>query len=150
MAESNPLVCFKKVSLSYGNNQVLCDADFDIDAGEPLCVVGPNGGGKTTLIKALLSTLGSDDNVSSPTFSLVNEYRLSDGSPVYHFDFYRINAPEEALDIGVEEYLESGYLCLIEWPDRIGPFIPEIHGKISITLEGESRVIAVEPPAINS
>jgi tRNA threonylcarbamoyladenosine biosynthesis protein TsaE len=80
---------------------------------------GPMGAGKTTLIKALVKELGSNDNVSSPTFSLVNEYRTIANLPIFHFDFYRINSETEALDMGVEEYFDSDAICLIEWPEKV-------------------------------
>ncbi len=89
---------------------------------------GPMGAGKTTFIKALCNELEVKDTVSSPTFSLINEYITSSGKLIYHFDCYRIENSQEALDFGVEEYLDSGNLCLIEWSDKISDLIPkEIH-----------------------
>ncbi len=82
------------------------------------------GAGKTTLIKAICKELGVVENISSPTYSIVNEYRASSGKIIYHFDFYRIHEEEEALDIGTEEYLDSGALCLIEWPNNIESLLP--------------------------
>lgn len=89
-----------------------------------LCFDGNMGVGKTTLIKAVVKQLGSSDRVSSPTFSLVNEYDAH-GTPVYHFDFYRIEHSDEAYQIGLENYLYSGSWCLIEWPDKIAELLPE-------------------------
>lgn len=86
---------------------------------------GEMGAGKTTFIKALCNALNCTDIVSSPTFSIVNEYRTEDNKPIYHFDCYRIENEEEAYDFGAEEYLYSGHLCLIEWPDNISSLIPE-------------------------
>jgi tRNA threonylcarbamoyladenosine biosynthesis protein TsaE len=86
---------------------------------------GEMGAGKTTLIRALAGTLGVTDDVSSPTFALVNEYRDAQGAPVYHFDFYRIDSVDEAERMGAVEYLDSGYLCLVEWPARVAPLLPE-------------------------
>ncbi|MFI5222156.1 MAG: tRNA (adenosine(37)-N6)-threonylcarbamoyltransferase complex ATPase subunit type 1 TsaE [Bacteroidia bacterium] len=80
---------------------------------------GEMGTGKTTLIKALCNFLGVKNEISSPTFSLVNEYRTTGGKTIYHFDFYRIKNLEAVYDIGYEEYLSSGNLCLIEWPEKI-------------------------------
>lgn len=86
---------------------------------------GAMGAGKTTFIAEVCRQLGADDDSGSPTFSIVNEYRAADGSPIYHFDFYRLDSPAEALDMGAEDYFYSGHLCLIEWPDRIGNLLPE-------------------------
>jgi tRNA threonylcarbamoyladenosine biosynthesis protein TsaE len=86
---------------------------------------GPMGAGKTTLIKELCRQLGVEENVSSPTFALVNEYEGRERKLIYHFDFYRINDEREALDIGAPEYFESGNLCLIEWPSLIPNLLPE-------------------------
>lgn len=106
---------------------------------------GEMGAGKTTLIKTLCKTLGVQDAVSSPTYSLVNEYRTSSGNPVYHFDFYRINSIEEAYDIGYEDYFYSGHLCLIEWPERIEELLaPENLLRISIDKAGALRNIRLE------
>ncbi len=85
---------------------------------------GSMGVGKTTLIKAIAKELGIEDTVSSPSFSLVNEYRDSENNPVYHFDFYRIDNEEEAMDMGVEEYFDTNAYCLLEWPDKIKNLLP--------------------------
>lgn len=84
---------------------------------------GPIGAGKTTLISSICKTLGVEEPISSPTFSLVNTYKSRDGI-IYHFDFYRIQNAHEALDIGLEEYLESGNLCFMEWAEKIIPHLP--------------------------
>ena len=86
---------------------------------------GTMGAGKTTLISAIMEHLGSLDNVTSPTFALVNQYSTDAGDAVYHFDFYRINRIEEVFDMGYEEYFYSGDLCLIEWPELIEDLLPE-------------------------
>ena len=92
----------------------------------------PIGAGKTTLIKALCSELGVMQAVSSPTFSLVNSYQDSEGKTLYHFDLYRLNSLEEALDIGIEEYLDSGARCMIEWPECIRPLLADAFHQIQI------------------
>ncbi|GGE91297.1 tRNA threonylcarbamoyladenosine biosynthesis protein TsaE [Chishuiella changwenlii] len=92
---------------------------------------GEMGAGKTTFIKEFVKTLGTSDEVSSPTFSIVNEYDTNNGK-VYHFDFYRLNHEDEALDFGIEEYLYSNHYCLMEWPNKIANFIPEEHHVITI------------------
>ena len=84
---------------------------------------GPMGAGKTTLISSICKLLGVEEPISSPTFSLVNTYKSRDGV-IYHFDFYRIQNAHEALDIGLEEYLESGNLCFMEWAEKITPHLP--------------------------
>lgn len=86
---------------------------------------GEIGAGKTTMIKALCKALKCPDVVSSPTFSLINEYRTVDHKPLYHFDCYRIENEEEAYDFGAEEYLYSGHLCMIEWSENIQSLLPE-------------------------
>ena len=103
---------------------------------------GRMGAGKTTFISALCSVLGVGDEVASPTFTIVNEYRASDGTPVFHFDFYRIENLSEVLDIGYEEYLDSGGICLMEWPEKIEELLPEDALRVSIVEEEDgSRTV---------
>ncbi|MDH1882536.1 tRNA (adenosine(37)-N6)-threonylcarbamoyltransferase complex ATPase subunit type 1 TsaE [Empedobacter sp. GD03797] len=92
---------------------------------------GEMGAGKTTFIKEFVKALGTNDEVSSPTFSIVNEYETDKGK-VYHFDFYRLNHEDEALDFGIEEYLYSNQYCLMEWPNKIANFIPDEHHTITL------------------
>ena len=103
----------------------------------------PMGAGKTTFISALCRELGvSDDAVGSPTFSIVNEYRDAAGEAIYHFDFYRITKNEEALDIGFYDYIDSGCLCLLEWPENIEEILPDDCLKLSIKVKNDGeRVI---------
>jgi len=104
---------------------------------------GEMGAGKTTLIKTLAEVLGSKDNVSSPTFSIVNEYILPTGG-IYHFDFYRLKNQVEALDMGCEEYFYSGKYCFIEWPEKIPDLLPEHFIKIEIEVKSDNeRVITL-------
>jgi len=90
--------------------------------------------GKTTLAKAICRQLGVQDTVQSPTYALVNEYMTHSGNRIYHFDFYRIKDETEAMDIGVEEYFDSGNLCLVEWPTQIPSLIPADHLMIHLSL----------------
>lgn len=99
---------------------------------------GDMGAGKTTLIKSICEAWGVEDNVSSPTFALVNEYRTAEQQPLYHFDFYRINDEEEAWDIGTEDYFYSGHHCLVEWPERIEGLLPEEFIRIDIAVGADN------------
>ena len=106
----------------------------------------PMGAGKTTFTTAVCRALGVEgDAVSSPTFSIVNEYRTKDGESVFHFDFYRINKVSEALDIGFYDYIDSGCLCLMEWPENIEDIIPDetVRVRISVDPDG-TRVLSWE------
>jgi tRNA threonylcarbamoyladenosine biosynthesis protein TsaE len=105
---------------------------------------GEMGAGKTTFIKKLCEALGVRDSMSSPTFSIINEYEAGDGARIFHFDFFRIRNQAEALDIGTDEYLDSGNYCFIEWPEKIDGLIPPDHAHVSIQMENESlRTIAI-------
>ena len=107
--------------------------DLDRVAGEFLkqvgnrtifALYGPMGVGKTTFVKAVAACMEVEDDVSSPTFAIVNEYVAKNGESLYHFDFYRVNSIAEALDFGYEEYFYSGNKCFIEWPEKIGELLP--------------------------
>ncbi len=106
----------------------------------------PMGAGKTTFTTAVCKALGvREDAVSSPTFAIVNEYRAGDGKPVFHFDFYRLEDPAEALDIGLYDYLDSGHLCLMEWPENVEPLLPEETLRVHISvLPDHSRLLEWE------
>lgn len=106
----------------------------------------PMGAGKTTFITALCRSLGvRDDAVASPTFAIVNEYAAASGESIYHFDFYRITKDAEALDIGLYDYLDSGCLCLMEWPENIENLLPEETLKVAISpLSDGSRSVTWE------
>jgi tRNA threonylcarbamoyladenosine biosynthesis protein TsaE len=106
---------------------------------------GEMGAGKTTFIKSLSKLLGVNDTMSSPTFSLVNEYQTTQNQKVFHFDVYRIKSEDEALDMGIEEYLYSGNWCFIEWSEKIPNLIPEEHSLITIKmLANGNRLLTFE------
>ena len=94
---------------------------------------GHMGAGKTTFIKAICEELGVDDVVTSPTFAIVNEYTAADGTPIYHFDFYRIKKLEEVYDMGYEDYFYGDGLCFIEWPEMMEELLPDGATKVQIT-----------------
>ena len=104
-----------------------------------LLFYGEMGAGKTTLIKSLVKELGVQENASSPTFSIVNEYISISDKVIYHFDFYRIEKEEEALDLGFEEYLNQGDWIFIEWPEKIASLLPLNAQKITIDTLSESK-----------
>lgn len=110
------------------------------------CFDAEMGAGKTTLIKKIGEQLGVIDEMSSPTFSIVNEYQAKDNVEVYHFDFYRLKDLNEAYDIGAEDYFFSGNVCLLEWPEIIEPLLPDHYLKIYINLVGDNtRSLTAKP-----
>lgn len=105
---------------------------------------GDMGAGKTTFIKAICDELGVTDTVSSPTFAIVNEYSSAHG-PIYHFDFYRINSISEVMDLGFDDYVNSGYLCLMEWPELIEDLMPD--DTVSVHIEARedgTRLVSMD------
>ncbi|MEB2777296.1 tRNA (adenosine(37)-N6)-threonylcarbamoyltransferase complex ATPase subunit type 1 TsaE [Algoriphagus sp. D3-2-R+10] len=100
---------------------------------------GDMGAGKTTLIKALSKAFSITDQVSSPTFGIVNHYENQSGEIFYHFDFYRMDDPTEALDIGIEEYFYSGNYCWLEWAEKIAAFLPDNFFLIRISNDSETK-----------
>ena len=106
----------------------------------------PMGAGKTTFITAICRVLGvKEDAVSSPSFAIVNEYRSGSGEPLFHFDFYRIEKLSEALDLGFYDYIDSGCLCLIEWPENVEELLPEDTLRVSISVGSDgARTISWE------
>ena len=106
---------------------------------------GEMGAGKTTLIKSICKYLGVENPTTSPTFSLVNEYETAKNQLVYHFDVYRLKNQNEALDMGIDEYLYSGNWCFIEWAEKIEDLIPENHSIITIsTLSNGKRLLELQ------
>lgn len=106
--------------------------------GNVIAFYGNMGAGKTTFIKALCEELGVEDEVTSPTFAIVNEYTCSNGSSrIFHFDFYRIKKLEEVYDMGYEDYFYSDSLCLIEWPELIEELLPDDVTKVHITEQSD-------------
>jgi tRNA threonylcarbamoyladenosine biosynthesis protein TsaE len=104
---------------------------------------GEMGAGKTTLIKELCKVLGSHDHFSSPTYSIVNEYEMP-GGKIYHFDLYRCKGIEELMDLGMEEYLDSGNYCFIEWPELAENLIEGEYVKVHLLVEGGRRLITAD------
>jgi len=135
------------MNINYTLNQLPQIAEQIIDeaSNKILLFYGEMGVGKTTLIKEIVKQLEIDDVVTSPTFSLVNEYKSRKGEIIYHFDFYRINSEEEAMDIGIDEYFESNHWCLIEWPENIKNIVPLNAVEIYISLnDDKTRSIQIE------
>jgi tRNA threonylcarbamoyladenosine biosynthesis protein TsaE len=114
---------------------------------------GAMGAGKTTFIKVICETLGVTDMISSPTFSIVNEYRSSKGEKIFHFDFYRIKSLNEAYDMGYEDYFYSNAFCFIEWPEKIEDLLPPNYVKVDIITKGEhselQRILEWNNPSLN-
>jgi ATPase, YjeE family len=105
---------------------------------------GPMGAGKTTIIKAICESLGAVDIVSSPTFTLVNEYKTSAGESLFHIDFYRIKKQEEVYDFGIEEYLTGDSYCFMEWPELIEDLLPPETINVRISVDNnEQRILSI-------
>ncbi|QEC51441.1 tRNA threonylcarbamoyladenosine biosynthesis protein TsaE [Anseongella ginsenosidimutans] len=114
---------------------------LDFAGGERVFLFyGEMGAGKTTFIQAICAELGVTAPVSSPTFALVNEYE-SPGGPIFHFDCYRLKNEQEAYDIGLEEYFDSGHYCLVEWPGKVESLLPEKHITIKMEVHKNLRKI---------
>ena len=110
-----------------------------------LAFIGEMGAGKTTFIKAVCKALGTIDTVNSPTFAIINEYETENKKPIFHFDLYRLEQPEEVLDIGFEDYLFSGNWCFIEWPKIAERYLPEQHVKVEIKeIESGKRQVSID------
>ncbi|MBQ3083065.1 MAG: tRNA (adenosine(37)-N6)-threonylcarbamoyltransferase complex ATPase subunit type 1 TsaE [Alistipes sp.] len=106
-----------------------------LDGRTVVALRGEMGAGKTTLIRAVAEALGVEDQVTSPTFALVNQYEGAGGERLFHFDFYRIDDVREVYDLGYEEYFYSGDLCFVEWPEKIEALLPEEVVEVRITVD---------------
>lgn len=116
-----------------------------LDGRNVVALYGPMGAGKTTLVREICAQLGSEDTVTSPTFALINRYDTAEGDAIFHFDFYRIERPEEAFDMGYEEYFYSDGLCLVEWPEKVEELLPDDVMKVTITPTSNTRrVITID------
>ena len=105
---------------------------------------GDMGVGKTTIITSLCKYLKVTDQISSPTFSIINEYLTNDNSKVLHFDMYRLKNKEEVFDLGFEDYIDNDYYCFVEWPEIISEFIPNNYLEIKISIENKNRVLLLK------
>lgn len=127
-----------QVSYQLSNLKEVAQKILDESQHKIIIFDAPMGAGKTTLIKELVKRLGVNDIANSPTFSIVNEYHTDANEIVYHFDLYRIEDEEEALDFGIEEYLFSGNWCFIEWPEKISNLLPDTYHSVEISINDEN------------
>ena len=123
-----------EISFSLDEINIVAKKVLDANPNKVILFNGAMGTGKTTFIKSLAKSLGVNDATGSPTFSLVNEYQTSNNQLVYHFDVYRLKNENEALDMGIDEYLYSGNWCFIEWAEKIPNLLPQQHSVIDIKL----------------
>lgn len=133
-----------KISHSLNDLNEVARWILDSVGEDVILLQGQMGAGKTTLIKAICKEIGVEDEVSSPTYSLVNEYHAASGEIVYHFDLYRIDDENEALDMGIDEYLYSGSRCLIEWPEKISNLLPQDCATVKISVDGTDRHFVIK------
>lgn len=134
------------LSKEEGDNEAIARELLDFPGlKKVICFYGEMGAGKTTFIKSFCQQAGVEDAVQSPTFSIVNEYQSGTGEPVYHFDFYRLKSEEEAYDLGYEQYLFSGYFCLIEWPEKISGLLNGVEvSNVTISVTDQGRRISLQ------
>jgi len=131
--------------LEPGGLDAVAEEIVRLSASKILLLYGSMGAGKTTLTGHLIKALGSKDQIQSPTYGLVHEYLSAGGEAIYHFDFYRIASVHEALDIGVEEYFDSGHYCFVEWPHNIEALLPPEAAKVFMEITGDlSRSIMMQ------
>ena len=133
------LNCYHIDDLSFVARQII---DW-LDGPTVVLFDGEMGAGKTTLISAICREMNVVDEVSSPTFSLVNEYHSVEGGSIFHFDLYRIEEEYEALDIGIEEYFDSNQFCFVEWPDRIPNLLPQKFSRVDIKVDDGKRIFSL-------
>ncbi|MBL7929226.1 MAG: tRNA (adenosine(37)-N6)-threonylcarbamoyltransferase complex ATPase subunit type 1 TsaE [Bacteroidia bacterium] len=148
MKNSKELTLVRKSFVSRNQSDLIGPALYLIEKSrlheKVIAIHGEMGAGKTTFIKTICRELGADDFLSSPTFAIMNEYRLGNGQPAYHFDFYRINKESEAYDIGYEQFFYSGNYCFIEWPEKISALLPEHCMKVKIEVTDNHRTLTIE------
>ncbi len=138
-AVTHTYTCSKPEELAAIASEILSEA-----SGRRIFTLkGPLGAGKTTLVQYLCKSLGISDNVSSPTFTIMNEYLTGTADPVYHFDLYRIESENELFDFGYEVYFYSGNYCFIEWPEKAKNLIPATSAVIEIKPEADKRIITL-------
>ena len=140
-----------KIEIATAEAQPQASQEFASHMGDAsvYAFYGEMGAGKTTFIRELCRALGvEEDLANSPSFSIINEYRSDTTAElIYHFDLYRLESVDEALEIGVEDYFDSGALCLLEWPERIEPLLPDDTVKVSISVNpDDSRTLTIDIP----
>lgn len=142
-----PYFCAMDIIYRIEDIQEVAKRVVEAASSRTVCLYGPMGAGKTTLVKAMVQVLGARDMGHSPTFGIVNEYRGDQERPLaYHFDFYRLNNPTEALDLGFEEYQDGETWVFIEWPEKLGPFLPPDTFDIHIeAIDATTRKISFHP-----
>ena len=145
---NSPSVRVYETASTAETTQLGCTLGERLQPGDTVLLIGDLGAGKTCFIQGLCSGLGVEEPVTSPTFTLINEYqgRL----PVAHFDLYRLNDPESVLDIGFDEYIDSNQVCLIEWADKFLEIMPADAIEVRIEIgEGERRKLVVDLAMLN-